>query len=69
MFNYDEQDDIPAMNRKDTEHNLPLGWVIFFVALIVWGIYYIYSYTPGLSDWSQNSEYEIEYSQSKSIIP
>ena len=34
MSNFDEQDDIPSLNRKDTENNLPLGWVIFFVALI-----------------------------------
>ena len=46
MSNFDEQDDIPSLNRKDTENNLPLGWVIFFLALIVWGIYYIYAYTP-----------------------
>ena len=44
MSNFDEQDDIPSLNRKDTENNLPLGWVIFFVALIIWGIYYIYAY-------------------------
>ena len=54
MSNYDEQDDIPSLNRKDTEHSLPLGWVIFFIALIVWGIYYIYAYTPMFSDWTQS---------------
>ena len=49
MSNFDEQDDIPSLNRKDTENNLPLGWVIFFLALIVWGIFYIYAYTPKFS--------------------
>ncbi len=60
MSNFDEQDDIPSLNRKDTENNLPLGWVIFFLALIVWGIFYIYAYTPKFSKWTQNSAYEEE---------
>ena len=36
--NFDEQDDIDALQRKDTAHNLPVVWVILFVSLIVWGI-------------------------------
>lgn len=60
MSNFDEQDDIPSLNRKDTENNLPLGWVIFFLALIVWSIFYIYAYTPKFSKWTQNSAYEEE---------
>ena len=58
MSNYDEQDDIPSMNRKDTEHKLPIGWVIFYLSLVVWGIYYIYAYMPGISDWNQSNVFE-----------
>lgn len=69
MSNYDEQDDIPSLNRKDTEHNLPLGWVIFFIALIVWGIYYIYAYTPMFSDWTQSDAYEKQHEIKEPIKP
>lgn len=58
MSNFDEQDDIQSMNRKDTEHNLPLGWVVFFIALILWGIFYIYKYTPIFTGWTQGSAFE-----------
>ncbi|MBQ3033854.1 MAG: hypothetical protein IJD28_05710 [Deferribacterales bacterium] len=51
--NFDEQDDIDALQRKDTAHNLPVVWVILFVSLIVWGIYYYVSYTPSISGWTQ----------------
>lgn len=69
MSNFDEQDDIPSLNRKDTEHNLPLGWVIFFLALIVWGIYYIYAYTPMFSDWTQQGAYEQENPVQEPVKP
>lgn len=54
----EEQDNIEAMNRKDTEHKLPIGWVVFFLALIVWGIYYYIAYTPSISGWTQSQELE-----------
>ena len=69
MSNFDEQDDIPSLNRKDTENNLPLGWVIFFVALIIWGIYYIYAYTPMFTNWTPNGAYEIQHPISGKIKP
>ena len=69
MSNFDEQDDIPGLNRKDTENNLPLGWVIFFAALIVWGIYYLYAYTPMFTNWRQSGAYESEHPISGKIQP
>ena len=40
---------------KDMErHNkAPRGYLLFFFALIAWGIYYIAAYTPEFSGWSQ----------------
>jgi len=29
-----------------------------FIALILWGVYYVASYTPSLSGWSQETAYE-----------
>lgn len=46
-------DDIQAMEAKDTSRRLPLGWVILFWGLIVWGIYYAWAYTP--PRWSQDA--------------
>lgn len=69
MSNYDEQDDIPSMNRKDTEHNLPLGWVILYVALIIWGVYYLYAYTPMFTGWTQNGAYEQQHPIKEPVKP
>lgn len=65
MNNFDEQDDIPAMNRKDTAHDLPMPWVLFFLALIVWGIFYLYQYTPEFTGWTQNAAFEETWSANK----
>ncbi len=69
MSNYDEQDDVASLNRKDTAHNLPLGWVLFFIALIVWGIYYLYAYTPMFQNWTQNGAYEEQHPIKAPIKP
>ncbi len=54
----DELDDIGSFESKDTSHRIPVGWVILFWALILWGIVYLYSYTPSLGGWSQGGAYE-----------
>ncbi len=54
----DELDDIRAFEAKETAHTLPKGWVILFWALILWGIYYFYAYSPSLGGWSQEQAYE-----------
>lgn len=54
----EEKDDISAMERKDTSKKLPLGWVLLFAGLIVWGIYYYIAYTPSISGWTQNKALE-----------
>lgn len=54
----EEYDDIEAMEAKDTAKDLPWGWVILFVGLILWGIYYFAMYTPSISGWSQDRAYQ-----------
>ena len=39
----EEFDNIEEFNREDTAHALPLGWLILFIGLIVFGIYYVYA--------------------------
>ncbi len=50
-------DRIEDMEREDTKKKLPLGWLLLFIGLIVWGIFYSISYTPEISGWSQEGQY------------
>ncbi|MGE4497845.1 MAG: cbb3-type cytochrome c oxidase N-terminal domain-containing protein [Deferribacterales bacterium] len=54
----EEFDNIEEFNRKDTEHKLPLGWLVLFIGLILWGAYYFVMYTPAISGWSQEKAYQ-----------
>ncbi len=53
----DDMEKIEDMERQDTKTKLPLGWVLLFVGLVVWGAYYIASYTPQISGWTQEGAY------------
>jgi hypothetical protein len=54
----DEFDNIEDFEAKDTAHDLPKGWVILYVALILWGIFYFIAYSPSTTGWTQAGEYE-----------
>ena len=54
----EDYDDIEAFEAKDTSKKLPVGWLILFWGLIIWGIYYFVSYTPAISGWIQGKAYE-----------
>ena len=51
-------DNIEDFEAKETSRKLPLGWVIVYVGLIVWGVYYMVNYFPPISGWTQAGEYE-----------
>ena len=53
----EEFDNIEDFEEKGTAKKLPVGWLILFWGLIIWGIYYFVSYTPEISGWSQEKEY------------
>jgi len=53
----DEIDNIEAMQREDTKHRVPAGWLLLLLSLLAWGIYYSASYTPEISGWSQEKQY------------
>lgn len=55
---HEELDDIAAMEAKETARALPWGWLALFWGLILWGVYYAWTYTPGLGGWSQAKAYE-----------
>lgn len=54
----DEMDTTEEFERKDTSKKLPIGFTILFLGLILWGIYYLYAYTPIFSGWTQINAYE-----------
>ncbi len=53
-----DTDDIEAMEAKETARKLPVGWLLLFWGLIVWGAYYLYAYSPALGGWSQSQDVE-----------
>jgi hypothetical protein len=50
-------DRIEDMEREDTKNKIPIGWLLLFSGLIIWGIIYILAYTPEISGWSQEGQY------------
>jgi len=52
----EEMDDIQALEAKETSHRLPWGWLALFWGLVLWGVYYAWTYTP--PRWSQAAAYE-----------
>lgn len=59
MADYKEEfDDFSKFEREDTKHNLPAGWLILFISLVVFCIYYVYSFTPSFTGWSQEKVFQ-----------
>ena len=51
-------DTADGLQSKETESKIPLGWWALFWGLIVWGVYYAWTYTPSLGGWSQAKAFE-----------
>jgi len=54
----DELSEFLVEESVDAKRKIPIGWLILFWGLILWGIYYFASYTPSISGWSQEKAYE-----------
>lgn len=54
----EELDNIEKFEAQETSKKLPIGWLLLFWGFILWGIYYVYAYTPSLGGWSQEKAYE-----------
>ena len=54
----DELDNIESLESKETSRKMPVGWLILFWGLILWGIFYFVAYSPAISGWSQAKAYE-----------
>jgi predicted permease len=53
-----ETDDLSAFEAKETSTKLPVGWVLLFWGLVIWGVFYLWAYTPALGGWSQSQDLE-----------
>ncbi len=51
-------DSAEAMEAKETAHALPVGFIVLFVSLVLWGIYYFFTYSPAITGWTQAKELE-----------
>jgi len=51
-------DTADALQAKETESKIPLGWWALFWGLILWGVYYTWTYTPSLGGWSQEKAFQ-----------
>lgn len=51
-------DTADALQAKETADKVPFGWWALFFGLILWGVYYVYAYSPSLGGWSQAGDYE-----------
>jgi hypothetical protein len=51
-------DTADGLEAKETASKIPLGWWALFWGLIVWGIYYTWTYTPSLGGWSQSKAFD-----------
>jgi cytochrome c oxidase cbb3-type subunit 3 len=47
---------------QDGHNKIPIGWMAFFVGMIIFVIGYVASFTPAISGWSFYKEYEKEMS-------
>ncbi|HAM49269.1 MAG TPA: hypothetical protein DCP92_00695 [Nitrospiraceae bacterium] len=54
----DELKEFLVEEGVDAKRKIPIGWLILFWGLILWGIYYFVAYTPSISGWSQQKAYE-----------
>jgi hypothetical protein len=49
-------DTAEAMERKDTANTVPTGWLVLFFGLIAWGAWYLWSYSPWSTGWTQEGQ-------------
>lgn len=53
----DELREFMVEESVDAKRKIPIGWLILFWVLILWGVYYVATYTPSISGWSQEKAY------------
>jgi hypothetical protein len=49
-------DTAEAMENEATARDLPVGWLALVFGLIIWGAYYLWTYSPWSTGWTQAGE-------------
>lgn len=42
--------------EMESHNKVPMGFALFFIGMIIWGVFYLWAYTPELGGWSQHQE-------------
>jgi hypothetical protein len=56
MADLELEDSNEALQAKETAHVVPLGIKALFAGLILWGIYYLWAYSPWSTGWTQEAD-------------
>jgi hypothetical protein len=51
-------DTAEAMENGETAHQVPIGWVALAAGLILWGVWYLWTYSPWSTGWTQAAQLE-----------
>jgi len=54
----DELDDPTKLEAKETSRTIPAGYLVLYFGLILWGLWYLWAYSPWGSGWSQAKDLE-----------
>ena len=54
----EELDDLSRFEAKETSRKLPVGWLVLFWGLIVWGAWYLWAFSPWSTGWTQAQDLE-----------
>jgi hypothetical protein len=61
-------DTAEGMEAKETADAVPVGWKVLFYGLILWGVYYLYAYSPWSTGWTQAGELQAELDKAR-VVP
>lgn len=57
--NTEQLDDIHALEaRPETANALPAGWRLLYWGLVIFGVFYLWRYSPALGGWAQSQDLE-----------
>jgi cytochrome c oxidase cbb3-type subunit 3 len=55
--------------REEGRKKMPLGMTLLFAGLVLCGLVYLYLYTPAISGWTQQSQYEEKSKAHAALVP
>lgn len=56
MANLELDDSAESLQAKETEHAVPVGIKALFAGLVLWGVYYLWAYSPWSTGWTQEAD-------------